>query len=250
MHVNCHSDSYICKKGFKNHWQQASQVEIALSVSGVVLANPEKADSRNGSWKSGVFFSKFGVFGKRTRRMHKNRQIRENIRFREFSFFSFQENATPNSEKGEQNLFWDRRSNRPHFGFVCLSDSWLSQNEKLTIHSAVLLQHTSLQLPTQSPQGLRNPSACRHATPSAPCSSNTHLQGFVRAPAPQIVAAAQGGGEHRRGEGSETFLERKWVLRRFRGAFLRRLLFLHYKPSKSWGNLLGKKILSHNRKST
>ena len=23
------------------------------------------------------------------------------------------------------------------------------------------------------------------------------------------------GGEHRRGEGSETFLERKWVLRRF-----------------------------------
>ena len=26
------------------------------------------------------------------------------------------------------------------------------------------------------------------------------------------------GGEHRKGEGSETFLERKWVLRRFPGA--------------------------------
>ena len=52
------------------------------------------------------------------------------------------------------------------------------------------------------------------------------------------------GGEHRRGEGCETFLARKWVLRRISGCFLEGIF-----PSKNLlnieENLLRKEILSH-----
>ena len=53
------------------------------------------------------------------------------------------------------------------------------------------------------------------------------------------------GGEHGRGEGSETtLLERNWVLRRFSGHFLE-----GFRPSKNLlkteENLLRKKLLSH-----